>query len=113
MLQVESLGLREELDVRGAGGLLHRLGHPSGPRQTSPASLRYFHPFQPLHIGVADPNPGSGAFLTPGSEIWDPGWVKIRIRIRDEYPGSYFREFRNHFVGLKYFNFLMRVRDPV
>jgi len=52
-----------------------------------------------LHIGtgsVADPDPGSGAFLTPGSgirnrfflllfldpgsEIRDPGWVKIRIR---------------------------------
>jgi hypothetical protein len=25
---------------------------------------------------VADPDPGSGAFLTPGSRIWDPGWVK-------------------------------------
>jgi hypothetical protein len=25
---------------------------------------------------VADPDPGSGAFLTPGSGSWDPGWVK-------------------------------------
>jgi hypothetical protein len=25
-------------------------------------------------------------FLVPGSEIWDPGWVKIRIR--DKHPGS-------------------------
>jgi hypothetical protein len=40
---------------------------------------------------VADPDTGSGAFLTPGSGIrclfdpWirDPGWVKIRIRIRN------------------------------
>jgi hypothetical protein len=31
-----------------------------------------------ITICVADPNPGSGAFLTPG-------WVKIKIRIRD--PG--------------------------
>ncbi len=22
------------------------------------------------------PDPGSGAFLTPGAGIWDPGWVK-------------------------------------
>jgi hypothetical protein len=25
-------------------------------------------------------------FLDPGSEIWDQGWVKIRIR--DKHPGS-------------------------
>ncbi len=25
---------------------------------------------------VADPDPGSGAFLTPGSWIRDPGWVE-------------------------------------
>jgi hypothetical protein len=31
--------------------------------------------------------------------------------IRDEQPGSYFLEFRNHFVGLKYLNYLMRIRD--
>jgi hypothetical protein len=24
-------------------------------------------------------------------------WVKINIRIRDEHPGSYFRELRNNF----------------
>ncbi len=38
------------------------------------------------------PDPGSGAFFTPG-------WVKIRIRIRDEQPGPYFRELRNNFFG--------------
>ncbi len=60
----------------------------------------------PNRTSVADPDPGSGAFLTPGSEIrnrynrynffhpslcccfWirDPVWVKIRIR--DKHPGS-------------------------
>ncbi len=43
---------------------------------------------------VADPDPGSGAFFTPGS-----GMGKIRIRIRDEQPGPYFREYRNIFLG--------------
>ncbi len=33
---------------------------------------------------VADPDPGSGAF---DPWIRDPGWVKIRIRIRDPEPG--------------------------
>jgi hypothetical protein len=39
----------------------------------------------------ADLDPGSGAFLTPldpGSEMGK----KIRIRFRDEQPGSYFLE---------------------
>ena len=52
---------------------------------------------------VADPDPGSGAFLTPGSGI------------RYEQPGSYFLELRNYFfgfLGLKYLNSLMRIRDP-
>jgi hypothetical protein len=53
--------------------------------------------------------------LTPGSEIRDPEWEKVSIRIRDEQPGSYFLELRNHFfafLGLKYLNSLMRIRDP-
>jgi hypothetical protein len=30
-----------------------------------------------LRVGsVADPDPGSGAFLSPGSGIRDPGWVE-------------------------------------
>ncbi len=37
---------------------------------------------------------------------------KIRIRIRDEQPGSYFQELRNHFFGLKYSNSFMRIWDP-
>jgi hypothetical protein len=51
---------------------------------------------------LRDPDPGSGAFITPW--IRDPGWVKIRIRIRDEQTGSYFRELRKNF-GVKIFKF--------
>ncbi len=44
-----------------------------------------------------------GAFLTPGSGIWDPGWEKLKSAsgsgIRDEQPGSYFLELRNHFFA--------------
>jgi hypothetical protein len=35
---------------------------------------------------VADPDPGSGGFLTPGSGIPDPEWVFSGSRISD--PGS-------------------------
>jgi hypothetical protein len=65
-----------------------------------------------LFCSVADPDPGSGAFLTPGSGIRDPGWVKNRIRIRDDQHGSYFRELRNQFFGLKYLIYLIWIRDP-
>jgi hypothetical protein len=45
------------------------------------------------------PDPGTGAFFT----LWirDPLWVKIKIWIQDEYPGSYFPELKNNFSGLK------------
>jgi hypothetical protein len=36
--------------------------------------------------------PGSDAFLTPG-------WIKIKIRIPYEHPGSYFQVFGNNFLG--------------
>ncbi len=55
-------------------------------------------PFWPL-----DPGSGMGRKSASGSGI------------RDEQPGSYFLELRNHFLiffGLKYFNSLMRIRDP-
>jgi hypothetical protein len=39
----------------------------------------------------------------------DPGWEKILIRIRDEHPGSYFRELRNNFLGLNYINSYTRI----
>ncbi len=43
------------------------------------------------YFSVADPDPGSGMSKKPRS---GPG-----IRIRDEYPGSYFRELRRNFLG--------------
>jgi hypothetical protein len=46
-------------------------------------------PHMTMKISVADPDLGSGAFLTPGPGIQD-GQKKIRIRIRDENPESYF-----------------------
>jgi hypothetical protein len=48
-----------------------------------------------------DPDPGSGAFLTPGS-----GESASGSGIRDEQPGSYLLELRKHsfgFLGLKFF----------
>jgi hypothetical protein len=59
-------------------------------------------PFTKLHVklSVADPDSGSGAFLTPGSGI------------QDEQPGSYFLELKKTFFGLKYFNSLLWIRDP-
>ncbi len=59
-----------------------------------------------LRIRIRDPVP----FLTPVSGIGDPGWVKNRIL--DEQHGSYFRELRNQFFGLKYLNYLMWIQDP-
>jgi hypothetical protein len=56
-----------------------------------------------------------GAFLTPGSGIRDGRKSASGSGIRDEQPGSYFLELRNHFFlffGLKYLNSLMRIQDP-
>jgi hypothetical protein len=47
-----------------------------------------------VSISVADPDPGSGAFLNPGSGI------------RNGQPGSYFRELRNIFFAVKILKFL-------
>jgi hypothetical protein len=57
-----------------------------------------------LTVSVADPDPGSGSFLTPRSGIEGPGWVKNQDPdpgswILDEHPGTYFRELRNNFLG--------------
>ncbi len=69
-----------------------------------------------LKCSVADPDPGLGTFLTPGSGIRDGRKSASGSGIRDEQPGSYFLELRNHFCllfwGLKYLNSLMRIRDP-
>jgi hypothetical protein len=41
------------------------------------------------YCSVADPDQGSGAFLTPGSGMGKKS-ESGEIRIRDEQPGSYF-----------------------
>ncbi len=45
--------------------------------------------------------------------IRDPRWIKSGSGsgIWNEQPGSYFLELRNHFLGLKYLNSLMGIRD--
>ncbi len=66
-----------------------------------------------LILNSSVPDPGSGAFFSPGS------------RIRDEQPGSYFLQLRNHFFGVKIYKILkffdadpgsgmetVRIRDP-
>ncbi len=60
-------------------------------------------------------DPELGAFLTPGSGIRDGRKSASGSGIRDEQPGTNFLELRNHFfafLGLKYLNSLMRIRDP-
>ncbi len=56
-----------------------------------------------MYCSVAIPDPGSGMGKKTGS--------RSGIRIRDEQPGSYFRELRNQLFGLKYLNNLMRIRE--
>ncbi len=65
-----------------------------------------------MRIRIRDP--GLGAFLTPGSGIRDGRKSASGSGLRDEQPGSYFSELRNHFfafLGLKYLN-SFRIRDP-
>ncbi len=69
----------------------------------------------PAVLRIRNRDPGLGAFLTPGSGIRDGRKSASGSGIRDEQPGSYFLELRNHFfavLGLKYLNSLMRIRDP-
>jgi hypothetical protein len=76
-----------------------------------------------LRIRIRDP--GLGAFLTPGSGIRDGRKSASGSGIRDEQPGSYFLELRNHFsafLGVKILTFFdedpgsgmetVRIRDP-
>jgi hypothetical protein len=63
----------------------------------------------PCTPSVADPDPETGAFLTPESGMGKKSGSGSRIW--DEQPRSYFLELRNHFFGLKYLNSLMRIRD--
>ncbi len=63
------------------------IAHPNSPEYiTSVVTVR---------ICIRDPN---------------PGWEKIRIR--DEHPGSYFRELRNNVLGLKILKFFDADPDP-
>ncbi len=55
---------------------------------------------------------GSGirCFSDPWIRDPDLGWKKSRSRIRDEHSGSYF-QLRISFLGKKYLNSVMRIRD--
>ncbi len=82
------------------------------------SSIDLYHWTISLNItsSVADPDPGSRIRCLFDPWIWDPGsgirdGQKVSIRIRDEQPWSYFLELRNNFLGLKYLNSLMRIRD--
>jgi hypothetical protein len=59
-----------------------------------------------LHVSDANPDPGSGAFLTPGYGMGKKSKSGSEIRIRDEHFGSYFRELRNKYLVkiLKFFD---------
>jgi hypothetical protein len=86
-------------------------------------------------LRINDPGSKIGCLFDPW--IRDPGWEKVIIRIRDgrksasgsgirdEQPGSYFLELRNHFfafLGVKILKFFekdpgsrmetVRIRDP-
>jgi hypothetical protein len=63
-----------------------------------------------LHIlkQFADPDPGSGAFLTPGSGIGKKSGSGSGMNNQDRISWS----LETHFFGLKYLNSLMRIRDP-
>jgi hypothetical protein len=51
---------------------------------------------------VADPDPGSGAFLTPGSGM---GFFRIPD-LGSRIPRPYFEEFFDNFFGKKFYNSL-------
>jgi hypothetical protein len=58
---------------------------------------------------------GSGIRCLLNPWIRNPEWLKksgSRSEIRNEQPGSYFLEFRNHFLRVKILKFLMRIREP-
>jgi hypothetical protein len=63
--------------------------------------------FSFLFSSVADPDPGSSAFQTPGFGIRDG-----KIRIWDKHLGSYFRKLVKIFLGLKILKFFAANPDP-
>ncbi len=94
---------------------LHVVRHRAG-KMFDPAKKR-------AHLKIVFPavlriwDPGSGAFLSPGSRILDgkksgSGNRDPGSRIRDDHTGLYFREFRLQVFGLKklkYLNSLMQI----
>jgi hypothetical protein len=62
---------------------------------------------QYLLSSVADPDPGSGAFLTPGSGIRNRIFSYSRISDRgSRIPNPYFLELSDNFLGKKFYNFV-------
>jgi hypothetical protein len=61
------------------------------PKIRMQVEIVIFGPNPKIHLptSVADPDPGSGAFLTPGSGMGK----KSRARIQEEYPGNYSGEY--------------------
>ncbi len=101
--------------MEGGGKAVERGGRPGRPRlggfftqfrleggEVMPGSIRNTAVTCKQIFSVADPDTGSGAFLPldPGS---GSGMINPDHR--------YFRELRNQFFGLKYLNYLMRIRD--
>jgi hypothetical protein len=116
---------------RGGGGGGQEVGSQGFrfvfiPEITSPCKLCIPCKKNCVESSVADPDPGSGIGYLFDPWIRDPGWEKVSIRIRDEQPGSYFLELRNHFffafLGVNILKFFdedpgsgmetVRIRDP-
>ncbi len=76
--------------VEGEDQRLHELGVGLRHREHQPATNQIR--FRPVGCGS-----GSAIRCLFDPWIWDG--YKIRIRIRDKQPGSYFRELRNNFLG--------------
>jgi hypothetical protein len=68
--------------------------------QEKPSALKIEHPvlrnmnFFNFFIFISGSGSGIRCLFDPW--IRDPGWLKIKIRIKDDHPGSYFRELRNN-----------------
>jgi len=60
-----------------------------------------------LHVRTADGGQEPVLRIRYWVPFWplDPGWEKVSIRIRDEQPGSYFIELKNHFFWVKILKF--------
>jgi hypothetical protein len=107
------------LRIRGSGSVSKR--HRSGTLDVYPES-KFFHPGSLIRIffhpesatknlsSVADPDPGLGDFLTPGSGMGRKSASGSGMNNSDHIFKSL--ETFLIFWGLKYFNSLMRIRDP-